>query len=194
MDHEQIVVDFAEWSAPRSSNDLGCCKTIWNHTLQLRRVEDKARYVAKRVSTTGGEPEINSASHTLFDLIPVPGQRLSGPSMTRYDAVFDISEEDLRRTFDLKFTAVRLGGFSDIQNEWVALAIVQPTRRVVLKLLFSSEKPPTSTRYSSSNRTERDNYTELDNQTPLGKLSETVLEWTIDHPQLGFSYRVDWAW
>ena len=194
VDYEEIVVDFAEWSAPRSTDDSVCCKTIWKHILKVRRLDEEARYVAKRVATTGGKPEITLASHDLFALLLVPGQRTSGPNMTRYDAVFDISREGLRRNFDLEFTTIRLGGFFDVQNERASLPIVQPTRRLVLKLQFTSEKPPKRANYSMSTRTERDNYTQLDDLTPPGKCSDASIEWAIDHPQLGYAYRVDWAW
>lgn len=195
VDHEQIVIDFSEWVAPRSTNDFECCKTTWQHTLEVRRLDDEANHVAKRVSTTGGEPEISRSSHDLVDLLPVPGQRTGGPNMTRYNAIFDISAEDLRRTFRFEFTTVRLGGFSDVQSEWAAVPIVQPTRRVVLKLQFSSRKPPASVQYSISDRTARDNYTVVDDDASRGeRVEDTVVEWTIDHPRLGYAYRVDWTW
>ena len=195
VEHEQIVVDFSHWSAPHRKDDLMCCKTVWRHTLKVRRVDDEANYIAKRVATSGGEPKIHSSSHNDFEIIPVQGQRTSGTNISRYDVIFDVSSEGLHEEFDLAFTVERLGGFSDDENEWAAVPIMQPTRQMVLKLQFSPDKLPNNLNYRMSTRAERDNYSDLPNQTPPGRCSaDTLLEWTIDHPQLGYEYRVDWAW
>ncbi len=195
VDSETSVLDLSEWSPSRSGIDVKqCCKATWKQNLQVRRVHNESRYFAKRIATSGEKPEVRSSTHELW-VSRVRGQRASGPSMKRYDVLLDISKEKLNVPFALELVTTRYGGFADSQGEWAALAILQPTARVVLTIKFPKNKPPRNLRYSSSTRAERSKYQPLEDGTfEVEQTDELLLILKIDHPPLGYAYRVDWEW
>ena len=195
VEHESSILDLSEWTAMRSETDDRCCKATWTYTIKVRRVHEDARYFAKRIATSGFIDDVKSSTHDLVSQPLVPGQRLGGPAMKRYDALLDVSAERLNAPFKVVLATTHYNGFSDNKGEWAALAILQPAACVALKIRFPKHKPPKNLQYKFSTRAPGDNYQALNPQEYRASLSDNlVLSFKIDHPRLGYAYRVDWSW
>ena len=195
VEHESGTLDFSEWSPSRSSGDDGCCKATWRYTIRVRRVHDEARYFAKRIATSGLVNEVRSSTHTLASSSLETTQRPGGPAMKRYNFLFDISDEPLNEPFDLVLMATHYSGFTDVNREWAALAILQATARVALEVRFPEDKLPSNLQYEFSTRAPGDNYKALDTGKYRALRSPPhVLKFKVDRPQLGHAYRIQWDW
>ena len=162
--------------------------------MRVRRVHHEARYFARRIATSGEEPEVRSSTHKVLKF-QVRRQRPGGPSMKRFDVLLDVSAEELNVPFDLDLVTVRYGAFADPKGEWAAVPILQPTVHVALEIKFPENKPPRNLRYSISTRAARRKYQPLENDAfRVQRSNSSSLIFEIDHPLLGHSYRIDWEW
>lgn len=193
VDSNTQVVDLREWTPSRAPDDKQCCKVTWDYRATARRLREDTTLFSHRVATTGIEPRFTSSTHNVsFREDDRP--RVSGPTMTRYDAHLDISQQALDDPFELHLRTVRFGAFKDQQTEWAATAIVNATKRIEITILFPAEKPASNLRFSYSTRLNNRNYASLKVLESDCVFTGDKLVWTIEAPEIGYAYRVDWDW
>jgi hypothetical protein len=189
------IVDFTKWTPANNLDTKQCCSVTWETDMIIRRVRKDALVFAKRVATTGGEPQFTSDTHAPPVYRQVIVDVIRGPQMNKYDVLFDISHDSLDIPFHLNMRTVRFGSFKDPIHEDLYLDIFQPSREETLVIHFSPTKPGKKFRFVR--------YGNVDgiSEHPFFPASEDIdtnipntLRWTIRYPALGNSYKVEWDW
>jgi hypothetical protein len=65
-------------------------------------------------------------------------------------------------------------------------------RQLRFRLTFRDDKPARDLRLSTSGLFDGNNYSVFEN--PEMQIKENEVLWTVDSPQLGSAYRIDWSW
>ena len=194
VDENYQLIDLTEWTPAKNASDEKSCKVTWDYRASVRRIREDVKFFAHRAATTGGTPKFTSETHQI-EYEVAPEQRTSGPTMTRYNVLLDVEDQELDVLFELQLRSVRYGGFRDPKTEWAATAVVQPTTEVVFELQFPAEKPASNFRFSKSPRIDNRNYSPITPPKDLIDDSQpNKLVWKSPYPKLGYAYRVDWDW
>jgi|GEM_PF-4011281 len=197
----KVTHDFTEWMPKPPVGDVSqCCKVTSDEELSVRRLWDDAIYLARRIGTSGRKPDFTSSTHHVS--YQEAKGRIGGTQMSHYEVLLDISKEPLNVPFKGHLRSVRYGGFSDVNHEWAAPPIFQPTRLLIIELQFRSDKVGRNFNFGSSPEIDGGNrmplYPTLDkslnSDAGYYEISGNTFRWTIKYPRVGYSYRVDWDW
>jgi len=207
IDKNTLSFDFAEWTpVPPGGDPSNCCKVTTDQVMQVRRVRSDANYLALRAGTSGKPPVFTSLTHQV-SYKKSDDQRVSGPAISHYDVLLDISKDPVAVPVEASLRSVRYGGFIN-PSEWAAVNVFQSTREVTLELHFQENKPAGIPTFSSSIEVDGKNSIRLEpikvdsldslpSALPLPgayEIKGNVIRWTIQFPKIGYCYRIDWNW
>lgn len=188
------VVDFNEWAPPTGIDKSSSCKVTWNVNFILRRTREEAEYFARPIAVSGEPPQITSGTHKPLwrNVVRHVDQ---GPRMKKYDILFDIHSEQLRYEFPLHMRTVRYGSFSDLNSEDIYINISQATRKEIVELKFSENKPGRDFLFWEYSSTDGSKPRLLDpSDLDIDTSEKDTLKYTIRNPILGNSYKISWNW
>jgi predicted acylesterase/phospholipase RssA len=112
--------------------------------------------------------------------------------LNTYELQLDVSYADLNKQFVLQAESKAINAPWDRNNSWLGMRITDDVPEATLRIIFPESLPYQRPAFQSY-----PNDSLLEARTSDGILvnrAEKELIWTIDHPQKGWTYRIQWDW
>lgn len=188
------TVNLTEWLPDSNPNDDNHSdKAIYDDEFNLRRIREDVTMFAVPYATTGMvDPNLTSRTHSV-QLVRAFHKRPGWPQVSEYNAILDISKEPIDKAFNAHLRSVRYGGFADPKSNWAATSVLHPIRKLTITVKFPKDKPAQKLRYRIAFFFKGSNFSEPDS-VPEVTLPAQEVTWVIDHPLLGYAYKIEWDW
>jgi hypothetical protein len=165
----------------------------WNLDFTFRRMREEATVLADMIATSGDTPQARSNTHEL-KLVKVFEKSKKLANFDRYVVMLDISKDPIDVERPANITYFTPGGFTGQNTEFAGVLVLQPTRKIMVKIVFQSRKMGSDFRFTTYSRSAPDNKTDVANAKYSVVQQENAVVWDIQNPFLNHVYRVDWKW
>jgi hypothetical protein len=113
--------------------------------------------------------------------------------LTSYELELDVSDIKVDEQFVLEAQAKTADAPWDRNNSWIGMSVTDPMLAASMRIIFPKYLPykrPFFRKYPNDTTLEAQAFDGI----VLDRAEEKELLWRVDHPQVGWTYRVQWDW